>query len=116
MTNSGREIELDLRRTLRRLIYATVVLYVGLLVTGFFLWRIVVTNADTAGRAASALCALRADLDQRVQSGAAFLIAHPGGAFGISAASIRQSLDSQRRTIATLANLNCPPADPIHVP
>lgn len=54
-----------------------------------------------------ALCALRDDLNRRVDSGLAFLRTHPHGIPGISAGSIRQSLNGQERTIIALRPVVC---------
>jgi hypothetical protein len=55
-----------------------------------------------------ALCAFRADLQQRVTSGEAFLKTHPQGILGIPAPTIRASLNNQEATLRTLAPLICP--------
>lgn len=60
-------------------------------------------NAETR----RALCALRADLEQRIDGSRDFLRTHPQGAFGVSAASIRVSVEGQERTVAVLSHLSC---------
>ncbi len=61
----------------------------------------------------AALCGLRADLHQRVERSEEFLREHPDGLpkLEISAASIRESVRNQRRTIKALGELNCKPVD-----
>lgn len=54
-----------------------------------------------------ALCTLRHDLEVRVSSSEDFLKDHPDGFAGITAATIRQSLANQKRTIHSLRNLDC---------
>lgn len=56
----------------------------------------------------SALCALRSDLETRVQSGNDFLSKHPGGIPGIPVATIRASNANEERTIIALSPLPCP--------
>lgn len=60
-----------------------------------------------AQQATAALCALRDDLQTRVDTGQDFLKAHPRGAFGLSPATISTTLDGQRRTINALSVLRC---------
>lgn len=49
-----------------------------------------------------ALCVFKADLEQRVAEGKAFLATHQGGFAGIPAAVIRNSLQNQERTVKSL--------------
>lgn len=60
-------------------------------------------NAETR----RALCALRLDIEQRVEGSRKFLADHPGGFFGYSASAIRVSLEGQERTVAALSDLSC---------
>ena len=69
--------------------------------------------ADTTTRTNDALCNLRIDVRQRVAGAEAFLKDHPDGIPGIPVATLRQSLDGQRRTVAALSTLNCPPPNPL---
>ena len=93
-------IIVPVRNTLRWLVAATVVLYVAL--AGLGLW--VYSEADSNG---DALCALRADLEKRVESSQQFLIDHPDGIAGIPARTIREGIENQRRTIDALGDLSC---------
>lgn len=66
------------------------------------------TRVDANQRAnTKALCAFRADLQSRVQSGVAFLRTHHHGIAGIPAATLQASIVNEQRTIATLASLIC---------
>jgi hypothetical protein len=58
----------------------------------------------------TALCGLRGDLEQRVDSSRNFLREHPGGLpdLGITAAAIREGVRNQSRTIGVLEVLDCP--------
>lgn len=68
------------------------------------LTRRVDANAD---QSTSALCALRRDLEKRVDSSRQFLREHPHGIPGISAKTIRDGLSNQQRTIRALRGLSC---------
>lgn len=63
--------------------------------------------ATNASQATTALCALRTDVQLRVQQSADFLKRNPHGIPGISAAQIASTIDSQTRTIKALAVLDC---------
>lgn len=54
-----------------------------------------------------ALCTFKADLRERVRDGRRFLADHPDGFAGITAATIRQSLTNQQKTVDSLAELEC---------
>lgn len=54
-----------------------------------------------------ALCTFRKDLQERVRQSEGFLREHPQGFAGIPAATIRQSLEGQKRTIKALQPLAC---------
>jgi hypothetical protein len=56
-----------------------------------------------------ALCALRADLQTRVNSTNAFLKGHPHGIPGISAATLRSGIVNQQHTIMALSTISCRP-------
>lgn len=89
-----------LRRGLRNLQVATAVLYVVLiLAVGYFWWD--------SHRTKDAVCSFRSDLVARTAASEKYLADHPEGVFGLSAAQIRSSLDSQRRTIAALGGAGC---------
>lgn len=64
------------------------------------------TNKD-ANQTTTALCALRADLERRVDSGEAFLAEHPEGFADIPALTIRKGIADQKRTIRALSGLDC---------
>lgn len=66
--------------------------------------------ADTTTRTNDALCTFRADVQQRVDNTEGFLIEHPQGIPGVPAATLRQSLVGQRRTVTALSGLPCPPS------
>jgi hypothetical protein len=61
----------------------------------------------TASQNATALCALRGDLERRVADGRAFLMTHPAGIPGIPAASVKTSIGNSERTIRALRVIDC---------
>ena len=63
--------------------------------------------AENAAQNRAALCALREDLHNRVQTSVRFLENNPGGIGGLGGAEIRKSIANQRRTIATLRVIDC---------
>jgi hypothetical protein len=84
----------EIRRTLKRLVAATVVVYVVIMIV--------------TGTTYAALCALDHDLENRVSDSQQFLKEHPHGIAGIPASAIRVSMNSQEDTIHTLDILHCP--------
>jgi hypothetical protein len=64
--------------------------------------RLQAQRANTA-----ALCALRGDLEARVQSSNDFLLKHPRGIPGITAATIRSTIVNEQRTITALSPIRC---------
>jgi hypothetical protein len=74
--------------------------------SGIVLWS-VWSQAQQNDRTAGSLCELRHDLERRVASSEAFLRDHPRGIPGIPAATLRTSVDGQRRTIRALSDLRC---------
>jgi hypothetical protein len=105
-------IQDELRSALRRLGYATVVLYVVLSLLGLVFYVSSTHRRDEIAAVAAstntALCALRSDLERRVASSIAFLEDNPEGFPGIPAQTIRDSIANQERTITALAVLTCP--------
>lgn len=67
------------------------------------LWQIHVLAENTN----DSLCALRADVEARVEGSKAFLVEHPQGISGITPAVIQQGIDNQERTIVALGDLDC---------
>lgn len=65
--------------------------------------------AGVASTTNTALCAFRNDVESRASQTAKFLADNPKGFAGIPAATLRQSLQGQRRAVASLKSLDCPP-------
>jgi hypothetical protein len=90
----------SIKRSLRLLTAATVVLYLALFAFGAWTYH-------DSRRNHQALCALRGDLQARIASSTSFLIAHPEGVAGISAKVIHDGIVNQQRTVRALHNLSC---------
>lgn len=101
-----------LQGSLRNLTFATVFLYAVVIVlggAGFFLVnRNQQDTRDLTVQTTAALCALRFDLQSRVDQGEEFLKENPNGFRGFSPEAIQQQIDGQKRTIAALSVLPCP--------
>jgi hypothetical protein len=93
----------EIKKTLRLLVIATVVLFVLVVAGGIYTWTVSNNNRD-------ALCAYRADLETRIQQGEDFLIKHPEGipTIGISAAQLKNNLDGQKHAVKAFQEVNCP--------
>lgn len=90
----------EIRRTLRWLVIATVVLYFAMLGVAFYVYSSGKSNTH-------ALCAIRHDAQIRVAESQKFLDSHPNGFLGISAAQIQQSITDSMQTVNALNGLNC---------
>jgi predicted negative regulator of RcsB-dependent stress response len=101
----------SIKRSLRTIAISTVLLYCCLAVVGIAGWQIRVNDLKHVNAIATqnqtALCALRTDLEQRVETAKQFLLDHPNGTPGIPDVTIRQSITNQESTIDALSNLNC---------
>ena len=91
-----------IRRSLRILIRAQVVLY--LVVLGLTAWTLI-----TASNIESSLCTFRSDLETRADTTEKLLDENPEAfaEFGLTPEEARGQVDNQRRTIAALGDLDC---------
>lgn len=99
----GRQIQ----RQITWLATITVVTFVLLLATIFY---VAVSNHELAvqgDKAHTAVCTLRTDLGARIAAGEAFLKLHPEGLGSITADEIRTSIEGQKRTYAALSTAGC---------
>jgi hypothetical protein len=64
-------------------------------------------KADQNATALTALCALRADIDARIEQSQQFLDANPQGTPGIPVSLIRTGLANSKRTRTALSVLDC---------
>lgn len=105
----------SLQRGLRWLAAATVVLFLVVCALGIAGYNELQQGQhdteDLAVTTTGALCALRLDLQSRVDQAETFLKSHPNGFAGLSPEAIQQQVDGQKRTIATLSTLQCPPTE-----
>lgn len=90
----------SIKRTLAWLTVATVVVYLAL--AGVTVW-----TRYGAEKNRKALCALRSDLQQRIDGSTQFLREHPRGVAGIPAKTILDGIANQRRTIKALSGIAC---------
>lgn len=102
-----------MRRWLRRLWerLAITLSVLGLLtVLAAGLYKIVELSQD-GKQAHDAICALKGDLSKRIDSSRDFLRDHPAGIAGIPAATIKQGVDNQQRTLDALRDVKCSPEE-----
>lgn len=59
------------------------------------------------GETQNTLCVFRSDLQSRVNEGNKFLANHPNGFGGISAATLKISIENEERTLEALGGLSC---------
>lgn len=99
----------EIIRRLRLLTVAVLVCLALCIGIGVFAITQSIQVGEDADRTTGALCALRVDLQSRVDQTETFLLSHPSGFAGIPRATLNQSLEGQKRTIAALRTLQCPP-------
>lgn len=75
-------------------------------VIAFGFYKIVQLSQD-GKQAHDAICVLKGDLSQRIDSSRDFLAKHPKGILGIPAVTIRQSIANQQRTLEALSPVKC---------
>lgn len=101
----------EIRTALRRLVVATIVLFVVQAAVVAWVWIDASDRREALATVAlstnHALCVLRSDLEQRVADSTQFLVDHPEGIPGIPIETIKQSIDNQKRTIDALSDLRC---------
>lgn len=118
----GPTVAVQLQNSLRNLMIATLILYIvtSVLAVGGVLFAlnqnqktrdIVADNKELATSTTAALCTFRFDLQQRVDQSKEFLKENPEGIPGIPAETLRQTIEGQERTIASLDSLHCPPQE-----
>jgi uncharacterized ion transporter superfamily protein YfcC len=99
------------QKALKQLTHWTVVLYLLLALTAGATF--VIRSADLARvqtqseRNVAAFCALRHDVERRIEDSQAFLDEHPNGIPGIPPEQIRDSLRAQRETVRALSIVVC---------
>lgn len=106
------DIGTSIQKSLRNLTIAVGVCLIIALGVGVYAVSLAVRIGEESEKTTAALCTLRQDLQVRVDATERFLVDHPKGFAGIPAVQLRQSLDGQKRTIAALSSLECPPRVP----
>lgn len=94
------DIGSELKKTLKILVIATVVLY--LMVVGLVIWVWIQSDTNT-----NALCAIRLEAQTRVTETQTFLANHPNGFLGVSPAQLQQSINDSNATVVALSGLGC---------
>lgn len=92
----------EIRRSLRNLVIATVVLFVALAAVGAYAYVVADQNRQ-------AVCNLSVDLEHRVKTSEDFLQNHPDKIkqFGFTEAQVQKEIDNQRRTLDALGVVSC---------
>ena len=102
----------NLQGALRRLVTATVVLYLGLAGLGVLVEYRTHESREVIARVAirtgEALCSFKTDIERQVKASEKFLKDHPDGIPGIPAPLIKQGIDNRKQTLASLKPLECP--------
>jgi len=101
-TPEGAKIVEEIRRTLRGLVIATLILYVALAILAGFSYH-------TSRQNQEAVCNLRGDLQHRIQGSETFLADHPDAVqkLGFTVAQVQKEIDNQRRTLRALSAVSC---------
>lgn len=101
-----------LQAALRSLIIATLVLYLGLAGTGFYLFNDASqTRSDLKGVATDtrqALCSIQKNIEDRIEASEDFLAKNPKGINGITPKIIKQGIAESEGTLKALDQLDCP--------
>jgi len=82
----------------------SIALAVLMLVGGGWL---LVERSEEASETHTAICALIGDLEDRTEGARDFLAEHPAGFAGIPAATLRQTIANQERTVLALDAVTC---------
>lgn len=100
--SNGNALIDDVRRTLRGLVIATVILFIALAAVATY-------GYITSNQNRIAVCNLDKDLQRRVDSSKDFLIKHPRGLsqLGVTRAQIVKEITNQERTLDALSSVSC---------
>lgn len=103
-SNGEETVADELRRRLKRLLWATIILYGVVIIVSAVGWWI--THQQT-NQTHNALCTFKDDLQKRIDGTQAFLVRYPNGLDGLSKADLVKSIRDQKSTIESLDSLNC---------
>jgi hypothetical protein len=90
----------EIKRTLRGLVIATLVLYLVMVGLGLYVLK-------TSNSATKALCSVRLESQKRVEEGSVFLKEHPNGFAGIAPGNLKRSIRDSQDTVDALSGLDC---------
>lgn len=91
----------SLRRTLKKLVIATAILYLAMAGIAIYIYRVSQDNAE-------GLCAFRNEAQQRVDQSKAYLKKHPNGTKEIPAGIIKTGIHNAEQTVKALSGISCP--------
>lgn len=92
----------ELRKILRIQTWCIVILSIVLLAVAGYAY-------NQGRKNTRALCAIRANAENRLEQTQQFLRDHPNGIAGISVADLQRSLNAYTATIRSLDDVDCPP-------
>lgn len=109
-------------KALRLVGAATIFLFVLIFgVVGYLAWDAQVERedlekvahevAEVAISTNEALCAVRLNFEQRIESSEEFLREHPEGFAGVSAEEIIRSINEEKQTLRALSGIDCPESE-----
>lgn len=111
MPNSDPKIREELIRSIRRLTFWTITLFISLaLISTIGLVdsrRQAERIEDVAYNNRNAMCQFRFDLERRYENSIEFLKDNPEGIPGLPVATLRRSLEGQKATLDALSSLQC---------
>lgn len=100
--DSAGDLVVEIRRSLRRLVIATVVLFIAFGGVAAYSYKVANDNRQ-------AVCNLRTDLQERVVSSEKFVTEHPDAIkkLGFTITQVQKEIDNQNRTLKALAIVSC---------
>ena len=100
--DDAQSIVRSIRKTLRGLVIATIVLFIAVGAVG-------VIGYGLADKNREAVCNLKVDLERRVQASEEFALKHPDTLekFGLTPAQVQKEINNQQRTIVALRVVPC---------
>jgi hypothetical protein len=100
--DSGQQLVKEIRRTLRGLVVATIILFIALAGVAAYSYKVSDQNRQ-------AVCNLRTDLQERVMTSEKFIVEHPEAIekLGFTISQVQKEIDNQNRTLAALSVVSC---------
>lgn len=97
----GLETASALRRALRWLVAATIVLYLGMFGVSLYIYDVSRDNTEV-------LCTFRDDVTARLETSTQYLLDHPKGTRDIPLSVLKASIANSKRTRDSLSGISCP--------